>query len=326
MSPSTATSCDGYIFSFECGPVYSKYQHWLETHHEQCIGAIVAYIGFIYFGQKLMANRKAIGLDRLLFLWNLSLATFSIFGAYRFWEESVHLYIGGGYQRLLCVNSVDRIRSFWTFAFAISKIVEFGDTVFLILRKRPVIFLHWYHHITVLLFTWHACAQQAAFGRLFMLMNYTVHSIMYTYYALASIGIRAPRIVSMSITTMQILQMVGGLAAVLYVRSQLLTGNACDVRQEIITSGLLMYGSYFILFVKFFINAYVFKKKRHNCKVTISCTSTSTRNFTNSSSSTSSSSSSTSARQSPSSGDKSHDSNYNFLGCNGGVNGKSKCL
>ena len=33
--------------------------------------------------------------------------------------------------------------------FAISKLVEYGDTVFLVLRKRPVTFLHWFHHTTV---------------------------------------------------------------------------------------------------------------------------------------------------------------------------------
>lgn len=39
--------------------------------------------------------------------------------------------------------------------FVFSKVPELGDTVFIILRKRPLIFLHWYHHVTVLLYTWH---------------------------------------------------------------------------------------------------------------------------------------------------------------------------
>lgn len=31
----------------------------------------------------------------------------------------------------------------WAFLFVLSKIVELGDTAFLVLRKRPIIFLHW---------------------------------------------------------------------------------------------------------------------------------------------------------------------------------------
>lgn len=41
-------------------------------------------------------------------------------------------------------------------AFSSFQVAEFGDTVFIVLRKRPLLFLHWYHHVTVLVYTWHA--------------------------------------------------------------------------------------------------------------------------------------------------------------------------
>ncbi len=72
---------------------------------------------------------------------------------------------------------------FWTEMFLWSKAVELIDTAFLVLRKRPIIFLHWYHHVTVMMYTWHACKEHAASGRWFISMNYTVHALMYTYYA-----------------------------------------------------------------------------------------------------------------------------------------------
>ena len=42
--------------------------------------------------------------------------------------------------------------------------VLFVDTVFLVLQKKPVIFLHWFHHVTVLLYCWHAFANWTASG------------------------------------------------------------------------------------------------------------------------------------------------------------------
>ena len=38
------------------------------------------------------------------------------------------------------------------YMFMLSKFPELVDTVLLVLRGRPVPFLHWYHHITVLLY------------------------------------------------------------------------------------------------------------------------------------------------------------------------------
>ena len=46
--------------------------------------------------------------------------------------------------------------------------------------------LHRYHHVSVLYFTW-AAHEAAHPGMYFIAMNYTVHSVMYTYYFLMAI-------------------------------------------------------------------------------------------------------------------------------------------
>lgn len=58
---------------------------------------------------------------------------------------------------------------------ALVQIPELGDTIFVVLRKKPLIFLHWYHHVTVLLYCWHSYYEQTTYGLYFVSMNYTVH-------------------------------------------------------------------------------------------------------------------------------------------------------
>ncbi len=45
-----------------------------------------------------------------------------------------------------------------------SQIPELVDTVFIVLRKKPLILLHWYHHFTVLLYCWHSYATRSSAG------------------------------------------------------------------------------------------------------------------------------------------------------------------
>ena len=80
--------------------------------------------------------------------------------------------------------------AFWSSLFKISKIIELGDTVFIVRRKQPLIFLHWYHHITVLVYTWYGYTIRTSSGRWYLAMNYTVLSVMYSYYAMRALKYR----------------------------------------------------------------------------------------------------------------------------------------
>jgi elongation of very long chain fatty acids protein 6 len=156
----------------------------------------------------------------------------------------------------------------WGMLFTISKLVELIDTYFIVLRKQKLIFLHWYHHITVLTYTWYYYGPGGTpfSHQLFMMMNYFVHSIMYMYYAVRASGIyRPPKWVNLFITSLQLVQMVCGTAGMLYILTGMLytPDFYCDGVTE--TSygypgwALAMYGSYFILFLYFFYNSYIKK-------------------------------------------------------------------
>lgn len=93
-----------------------------------------------------MADRKPFKLRKALILWNLSLATYSIYAALRGIDEFIYSYKNFGFHYTACDGSAFQLSpavGFWGYLFAMSKLVEFGDTAFIVLRKQKLIFLHW---------------------------------------------------------------------------------------------------------------------------------------------------------------------------------------
>lgn len=138
------------------------------------------------------------------------------------------------------------------------------DTFFLVAGKKKVIFLHWFHHTSVMWFCWFAWGTGTPMGVFFAMMNLTVHSIMYAWYALAAAnnwigtGLKPTKGFSQTVTIMQIIQMVLGASLTFYV---LLQGDSCDNEKYVVYMALAMYSVYLILFVHFFIRAYCKKRK-----------------------------------------------------------------
>ncbi|KAF2350062.1 ELO family [Trinorchestia longiramus] len=153
----------------------------------------------------------------------------------------------------------NRVGGFWNWMFTLSKVPELGDTVFIVLRKQPLIFLHWYHHVTVLLYAWYSYSDYIATARWFVCMNYLVHSVMYSYYALKALKFKVSRYVAMFITTAQLAQMIMGAAVNIWAYQVKEAGNECHVSYENIKISLIMYTSYFVLFAHFFRRAYMKK-------------------------------------------------------------------
>lgn len=151
----------------------------------------------------------------------------------------------------------DRVSGFWTWMFALSKLPELGDTVFIVLRKQPLIFLHWYHHVTVLIYTWFSYSEYTSSARWFIVMNYCVHSLMYSYYALRALGCSTPRSFAMVITICQLAQMMVGCGINIWAQQVVQQGlQECHISPLNIKLSLIMYFSYFVLFARFFQKVY----------------------------------------------------------------------
>lgn len=148
---------------------------------------------------------------------------------------------------------------YWSYLFALSKYVELVDTLWLILKRRNVMFLHWFHHATVLLFTWFAEYNRLSVGVVFILVNAFVHTLMYFYYFVMALKYRVPSAIALAITTIQILQMFIGIGVNGYWIYLYLNGFqcACQAPLTIITCACLMYGTYLYLFLDFFVKRYL---------------------------------------------------------------------
>lgn len=241
---------------------------WMLQHWTWSIWLSGAYLVLIFGGQRVMQNRQPYQLRHLLTAWNALLALFSIMGAVRYTPDFFDTLINRGFVHSVCVMDFKHnVVGFWTQLFGFSKAVELIDTAFIVLRKRPLIFLHWYHHITVLIYTWHAYKDHTAVGRWFVYMNYVVHAFMYSYYTLRSLGFASlPKWVPMSLTTMQIAQMIMGSALVGAVYRIKTQPDAPPCRQtfENLYFSFLIYLTYFALFAHLFYTTY-FRTDKYRC-------------------------------------------------------------
>ncbi|ETN69358.1 GNS1/SUR4 family protein [Necator americanus] len=193
------------------------------------------------------------------------------------------------------------VAAFWILLFTLSKVtlqhfqvVELGDTLFIVLRKKPLIFLHYYHHAAVLIYALHSgrkylkcsenkqteiqfvpAAEHSNPGRTFVFMNYFAHSCMYTYFALTVFGVRVPRWISMSVTIIQTIQMLAGVAItfIIYrVKTEEWMPYGGELGEKVISScqqsmgnlylAFVLYTTFAALFLHFFYQAYIVKSKR----------------------------------------------------------------
>ncbi|OWF47969.1 elongation of very long chain fatty acids protein 6-like [Mizuhopecten yessoensis] len=259
-----------FVFEFEQQYDRVSFREYMQRHWRDSFIYSAVYVLVVFSGKKWMENRPRYELRPYLALWSALLGVFSIFGAVRTVPELVSSVRDYGMEYSLC-NPVylEGVTGFWCCMFAVSKVYELGDTIFIVLRKQQLIFLHWYHHITVLIYVWYMYPANLGFGRWFMGMNYTVHSIMYTYYAVRAMKFQVPKFVSMIITILQLSQMIAGFVVTYMTYLLNLKGIKCSLNDQPIKYGMIMYGTYFILFAHFFYSTYIAEKPRlHTSEIT----------------------------------------------------------
>ncbi|XP_067136221.1 very long chain fatty acid elongase 6-like isoform X1 [Centruroides vittatus] len=265
-SSSTLSTIPHYsiVFNFENEFDQQVKKEWMKNYWQLSLYSVSVYMIFIFAGRAYMKSRPPFDLRRILTVWNIVLAVFSIMGTLRTMPEFLHVIREFGLTFSVCNPTFmqhTKVSGFWAWMFTLSKISELGDTVFIVLRKQKLIFLHWYHHITVLLFVWYTYTEYLGPARWFMVMNYFVHSFMYSYYALRALRISVPKFVAQAITTVQIIQMFAGCFVCFWAYRTKLRGEFCQISMRSSHLAILMYVSYLVLFSRFFYNSYLKPKQ-----------------------------------------------------------------
>jgi len=178
------------------------------------ISMVVAYLYFVkILGPSLMKDRKPYELKWIIRLYNLGMVMWNLWG---FMVANKMVNYGLDTWKCRPIDPKDnspqqmhRIGLGWVFL--VSRLVEFADTIFFVLRKKysQVSGFHVFHHSSVPIAVWFYLkfvpGDNAAF---FPYINTAIHVVMYSYYFLATFGpVMAPYLWwKKYLTQMQIVQ------------------------------------------------------------------------------------------------------------------------
>ncbi|CAL8299856.1 unnamed protein product [Merluccius merluccius] len=178
------------------GPRDQRVRGWLLLDsYPPTLALSLAYLLIVWLGPRYMRGRQPLSCRRLLLVYNLALTLLSFYMFY----ELVTAVWGGGYNFYCQDTHSDEetdnkiIHVLWWYYF--SKLIEFMDTFFFIVRKNnhQITFLHIYHHASMLniwwfVMNWVPCGH-SYFGAT---LNSLIHVLMYSYYGLSSVPALRP--------------------------------------------------------------------------------------------------------------------------------------
>ncbi|OIW30333.1 fatty acid elongase [Coniochaeta ligniaria NRRL 30616] len=232
---------------------------------------IVIYYTIIFGGRELMRNRQPFKLQSLFLIHNFYLTVISGLLLALFIEQLLPTVARGGVFHAIC-----DVKGGWTQPLVVlyylnylTKYLELLDTCFLFLKKKPLTFLHCYHHGATALLCYTQLIGSTAVSWVPITLNLTVHVVMYWYYFQSARGIRIWW--KEWITRLQILQFIIDLGFVYFASWTYFTSTywdwlpnmgKCAGEEFAAISGICILSSYLLLFLSFYAATYSRKDKK----------------------------------------------------------------
>ncbi|KAI9239576.1 MAG: polyunsaturated fatty acid elongation enzyme [Podila humilis] len=167
-----------------------------------------AYLATVFLGVQIMKNFERFEIKTFSLLHNFVLVLISAYMCvgilYQAYQANYSLFEN---QPDHSIKGLPMAKMIWLFYF--SKIMEFVDTMIMVLKKnnRQISFLHVYHHCSILTITWFgtfiAPNGEAYFSAA---VNSFIHVIMYGYYFLSALGFKQVSFIKFYITRSQMIQ------------------------------------------------------------------------------------------------------------------------
>ncbi|TFL06547.1 elongase of fatty acids ELO [Pterulicium gracile] len=233
---------------------------------------LAAYLAIIFGIQAYMKNKSPLKLTLLFQAHNVFLSAGSLLLLVLMIEEVVPMVWNRGVFSAMCGEESwnNRMEFYYMINYSF-KYIELIDTVFLALKKKPLAFLHVFHHSATALLCYAQLNGKTSISWVVISINLAVHVLMYYYYYATAGGAKIWW--KKYLTLMQIVQFVIDINAVYFGTYSHFAaarwphlphlGN-CAGTEDAAIFGCLLLTSYLGLFINFYFQTY--KKPVHGGK------------------------------------------------------------
>ncbi|KAL7316183.1 Fatty acyl-CoA elongase/Polyunsaturated fatty acid specific elongation enzyme [Mucor circinelloides] len=241
----------------------------LSTLPEVFVGC-VAYFTIIFGGRYIMTNFKPLPCKFLFQLHNVLLTLVSgVLLALLFEQLFPQLYRQGLYFTICSENAWTPQLELIYYLNYLVKWWELVDTGFLVIKKKKLEFLHYFHHSMTMALCYTQLVGRTTVSWVPIILNLTVHVLMYYYYFRTATGAKIWW--KQYLTTMQIIQFVIDLVVIYTVTysyfaftytDSLPNFGSCAGTEEAAAFGCAILTSYLFLFINFYRITYKQKQQK----------------------------------------------------------------